>query len=243
MKRRGFTLIELLVVIAIIAILAAILFPVFAQARDKARASSCLSNTKQQALAYHMYAQDYDETTVMSYFGDWSPCCADRGGHYPWPKQLMPYVKNKGVFTCPSLSSANWDTLKDAYGIGPKYDFPSVIGYGINWRMAGVSLARADKPAETVAIAETRYYPPGHPSYNASWGWYLAHSHSREEAAPAWTDANGRPWTYGEVQTADRHQGGNNVAFMDGHSKFLRWERLAVGVNNENLGLWNGQGL
>src|SRR5919205_1440213 len=137
--RWGFTLIELLVVIAIIAILAAILFPVFAQARDKARGASCLSNTKQQALAFAMYAQDYDETTVLAYWGDWSPCCADRGGHYPWDKQLTPYMKNKAVYTCPSLPGANWDTLKGAYGPGDAYDFPSVIGYGLNPLISGKS--------------------------------------------------------------------------------------------------------
>src|SRR6266568_2256491 len=94
---RGFTLIELLVVIAIIAILAAILFPVFAQARDKARSTACLSNTKQMALAFAMYTNDYDELMVKDYYGDWSPCCAARGGHWPWMKVLIPYVKNKGV--------------------------------------------------------------------------------------------------------------------------------------------------
>src|SRR5215831_1191285 len=94
-RHRGFTLIELLVVIAIIAILAAILFPVFAQARDKARSAACLSNAKQQALAFHMYAQDYDEMTVLLYFGDWGPCYPNcpPTGHFPWNKQLLPYVK------------------------------------------------------------------------------------------------------------------------------------------------------
>src|SRR5439155_9580175 len=98
---RGFTLIELLVVIAIIAILAAILFPVFAQARDKARGAACHSNAKQQALAIHMYAQDYDETLPLIYYGEWNK--GGPKGHYPWLKVLVPYVKNKAVYTCPSL--------------------------------------------------------------------------------------------------------------------------------------------
>src|SRR5205807_7375581 len=107
-RSRGFTLIELLVVIAIIAILAAILFPVFAQARDKARSAACLSNAKQQALAIHMYAQDYDETFPMAYYGEWSTAPQPKG-HFPWLKVLMPYVKNKGVYTCPAFPSANYD--------------------------------------------------------------------------------------------------------------------------------------
>src|SRR5436305_2601500 len=87
--RRGFTLIELLVVIAIIAILAAILFPVFAQARDKARQAGCLSNLKQLALGYHMYAQDFDEKFPINRFDG-------RGPNYPlsytWKTAIQPYL-------------------------------------------------------------------------------------------------------------------------------------------------------
>src|SRR6059058_3980186 len=105
-RRRGFTLIELLVVIAIIAILAAILFPVFAQAREKARQSACLSNCKQMGTAVMMYAQDYDETLpaysftnlglnpLHSALGIWS--------NSAWVTMLMRNVKNNGVFACPS---------------------------------------------------------------------------------------------------------------------------------------------
>src|SRR5215216_157385 len=101
MRRRscGFTLIELLVVIAIIAILAAILFPVFAQAREKARAASCLSNTKQLGLAMRMYATDYDEVNVGSYSypNTWGQC-----PHLIWADLLQPYIKNLQIVACPS---------------------------------------------------------------------------------------------------------------------------------------------
>ena len=96
-KRVGFTLIELLVVIAIIAILAAILFPVFARAREKARAASCLSNVKQLALGELMYAQDFDE--YLPGYGDHG--CGARTCVY-WRQMIAAYVKNQQIFTCPS---------------------------------------------------------------------------------------------------------------------------------------------
>jgi prepilin-type N-terminal cleavage/methylation domain-containing protein len=121
--RSGFTLIELLVVIAIIAILAAILFPVFAQAREKARQTSCLSNTKQAALALLMYSQDYDELHPIglaqghNYFWywqynlpvpyDWRASAPITDGRHTaamvhWGNSTAPYVKNYGLFACPS---------------------------------------------------------------------------------------------------------------------------------------------
>jgi len=121
---RGFTLIELLVVIAIIAILAAILFPVFAQAREKARAISCLSNSKQQGLAVLMYAEDYDEG-IMPWFTEgptsapaWTPAWDQQIFPMIWTGELQPYMKNGtwgnypalggGAFACPSWNAANW---------------------------------------------------------------------------------------------------------------------------------------
>src|SRR3954447_21591077 len=93
--RHGFTLIELLAVIAIIAILAAILFPVFAQAREAARKATCLSNMKQIGIAVTMYTSDYDGMIVPSNLGV-------AGRTTSWPSLLFPYVKNEGIFVCPS---------------------------------------------------------------------------------------------------------------------------------------------
>src|SRR5215213_9848731 len=104
--RRGFTLIELLVVIAIIAILAAILFPVFAQAREKARQTSCLSNVRQIGTGYAMYLQDYDERFpphVTERTADpGTPDTAEARAPFSYKIKLQPYVKNEQVFKCPS---------------------------------------------------------------------------------------------------------------------------------------------
>src|SRR5262249_50337883 len=118
----AFTLIELLVVIAIIAILAAILFPVFAQAREAARKTSCLSNTKQLGLAIMQYVQDYDETYPMNEWNGSTIGVADndtRSGNYfslvTWMWQIMPYTKNRQIFVCPSdTNPKHWSTGYDA---------------------------------------------------------------------------------------------------------------------------------
>jgi len=105
-KQYGFTLIELLVVIAIIAILAAILFPVFARARENARKANCLSNMKQLGLAVMQYAQDYDEVLPPTYNGGSTTYTLPNGNQHTgavlWPTLLYPYVKNTGVYVCPS---------------------------------------------------------------------------------------------------------------------------------------------
>jgi prepilin-type N-terminal cleavage/methylation domain-containing protein/prepilin-type processing-associated H-X9-DG protein len=135
--RRGFTLIELLVVIAIIAILAAILFPVFAQAREKARQTSCASNVKQIALAMLMYAQDYDEKFPPQ-FGPQASL--------DWPVPLEPYVKNAQLFGCPS-GSPPWQHME----IGGVW-----IAYGFNCYYLGLKpLATVQDTAGTAMAADS----------------------------------------------------------------------------------------
>ncbi|MDX1934421.1 MAG: DUF1559 domain-containing protein [Capsulimonadales bacterium] len=150
-RRAAFTLIELLVVIAIIAILAAILFPVFAQAREKARQTSCLSNNKQYALATLMYLQDYDETFPMSAYLN-QVCVAT------FYQVVEPYVKNQQVTRCPSEDSAI--RIADLVGF-PCAGTPPFTSYVVNHALfvngfvpgiSATTLGAVNRSAETIMI-------------------------------------------------------------------------------------------
>ena len=141
---RGFTLIELLVVIAIIAILAAILFPVFAQAREKARGAACLSNVKQLGLALQMYAQDYDET-LPNHAQDTDKFLAPNAPAN-WAKGLQAYAKNTQIFSCPSAP------LAPGYKSVPPLN--SYQGNAVVLSYQGTTLARIPNPADIVFVQE-----------------------------------------------------------------------------------------
>jgi prepilin-type N-terminal cleavage/methylation domain-containing protein len=149
----AFTLIELLVVIAIIAILAAILFPVFAQAREMARATTCGSNVRQLALAVMSYAQDHDEALPMVTNYAAVATAPDR----VWMATIQPYVKNTGIFTCPSAAITRF--ASDWNGRGwLSIGYNSTTGFdptGAEAPRTVVSLARLDEPARTALFAET----------------------------------------------------------------------------------------
>jgi prepilin-type N-terminal cleavage/methylation domain-containing protein/prepilin-type processing-associated H-X9-DG protein len=210
-RRRGFTLIELLVVIAIIAILAAILFPVFAQARDKARSAACLSNCKQMALGVHMYAQDYDEK-IPAAFSEWSADYTDYKGtlnkNYPsyWYVVIQPYVKNTKVVKCPSDGDASVPT---SYA----YNYPH-MSYRLSYPNTVFTLAQIEVPSETLCFAESQAGPKQD-------AWTLNYIYCPIDWAPGTLagrgDANGM---------AFRHQGGGNIGFLDGHAKFVRKETV-----------------
>jgi prepilin-type N-terminal cleavage/methylation domain-containing protein/prepilin-type processing-associated H-X9-DG protein len=148
-NRTGFTLIELLVVIAIIAILAAILFPVFAQAREKARQISCLSNEKQLGLAFMQYVQDYDEKFPGSpYFG------------LGWAEEIYPYVKSAGVFKCPDQSGITLPYSCNGYSQPWLTDIVSYVGNSnlmntTNTQISNAAiLAQMTSPSTTVLLFE-----------------------------------------------------------------------------------------
>jgi len=255
--KKGFTLIELLVVIAIIAILAAILFPVFAQARDKARGASCLSNCKQIGLSYHMYVQDYDERVPVHCNQTGSPTGVDKyleNSCYPgWISNVLrPYEKSPDIYYCPSKNV----TDAQAWFVEPRHN-PTV-------NQADPLNPKGVNPGKGRGITYT---------YNENgWGHQVSPLAGRSEAAlqePAnlaviwdsinpWTDCwfSNRPcsiwnqrdlcWYYGKLpgmsgcagkdpKSTAWHQGGQNFVFFDGHAKFARWDNLRW-QNLENIG-------
>ncbi len=203
--RRGFTLIELLVVIAIIAILAAILFPVFAKAREKARTASCQSNLKQLATAFLMYAQDYDETTCclayrnpangqtygfpplvpgdtfFNYYGTYQ-------GWYSWVFMIYPYVKNTQLFQCPSSS---YNCYGVSYGMPANAADP--VSNGVTYFSWCHLLADFTKPAESFMFTDKQ--AGGGPQYVLSTVYYAC---------------------------GHRHNDGLNLSFVDGHVKWMK---------------------
>ncbi len=220
--RRGFTLIELLVVIAIIAILAAILFPVFARAREKARQSSCTSNLKQIGTAFMMYAQDYDEMLCDNLMG------RDHGVWTmmdSWIRCLMPYVKNNQLFKCPSAWWAS-DNVSSTAGIiqGGYGAMVQVIGYAgsLGYNSAdwggdpnldapwyGQPLAAMTAPAENILVCDATNWN----CHRGFWERTDNSSHPNPGIAAQYNHA------YYVVDS--RHNGQANVCFADGHVKSL----------------------
>ena len=150
-KKRAFTLIELLVVIAIIAILAAILFPVFAKAREKARTSSCQSNEKQMGVAITQYAQDYDEKLPGRYNG---------AEAYSWRYVIQPYLKSTQVLVCPSNTTNTYDCYDNTNPLVPtprrSYAANGHGSFQTPMRANnGAALAALDQPAQLVLVCES----------------------------------------------------------------------------------------
>ncbi len=230
MSRRllGFTLIELLVVIAIIAILAAILFPVFARAREKARQASCSSNEKQLALAILMYVQDYDGRYPSVY---------DDGNGYPagriiWADKIYPYVKNRQLFLCPS----NEGSIDPISGRWPgnlqrtRYQMPMTHVFTEGW-INTVKETRFEAPAETCMLLE---------SDNAWWQHYCARHGIWNSGGGATQMINGKECLVGTLgeRTYPWHNGGCNVAFCDGH---VKWEKISALADASRTYLWDRQ--
>lgn len=192
MKRKGFTLIELLVVIAIIAILAAILFPVFAKAREKARQTACLSNMKQIGTALEMYKQDFDQTYCGSavYYAP--------GGiqNLHWYQILIqPYTKNKQMLLCPSgyqynhdwCSPDDWD---DSNGMKFSYGYSDWVG--------NCAESAINQPANTIVLFEGNM---------EAWDW--------SQVDPSYNNGQAIWMSY-------RHNDGFNAVMCDGHAKWYK---------------------
>ncbi|MEO7718386.1 MAG: DUF1559 domain-containing protein [Capsulimonas sp.] len=241
MKRTGFTLIELLVVIAIIAILAAILFPVFAKAREKARQITCASNEKQIGLATMQYIQDYDEKFPMLHYNDGA------GQEVRWYQAVSPYIKNGqvysfngyysgagGVWRCPTATADQPGTYGAHYDLfhdGAPYGTPTTVAISV-----------IDAPSDTVMVCEK-----GMNTGNASWpqfqtwegmwtngGGTAANNYTYSDHLDALPDhdrdltpdmANNPPWdTWNQspMMPRYRHTEMSNFLFADGHVKAMR---------------------
>ncbi len=223
--RKGFTLIELLVVIAIIAILAAILFPVFAKAREKARQTSCLSNMKQIGLASQMYAQDYDERLPGSCGPriSWGPQYAGlQCGH----EQIFPYINNVQIFQCPSASyplDGNLDLDFTYWPEGMPHPFEN--SYAVNVAFRGLPMAQIQRPAEIIHWAELGIdIIAGYPEWWANRVGYTTPPGDLTTSYYPYNDMScpGRP-----------HSGGTNLVFADGHAKWLKYEVYTGVTANE----------
>jgi len=270
MKKQGFTLIELLVVIAIIAILAAILFPVFAQAREKARAISCLSNLKQIGLGQMQYVQDYDEY----YFpANYIPGPTE----YRWYQMVQPYIKNGdlrsngmsygqgGIWHCPSFPS-----VQDAnYGVS-EYVFPGWNpGSGLATGLAGpvTQDSQIDSPADTITTLEKGQNDgnASYPFFNADEYWWTGgvgnpagsyanpnhydvndngvYGANHHNCDLAYSTSNPSWGTYGSCGTMPRyrHQNTCNVIFADGHAKAMKAGQISWFKNIYVKAVWDAQ--
>jgi prepilin-type N-terminal cleavage/methylation domain-containing protein/prepilin-type processing-associated H-X9-DG protein len=221
----AFTLIELLVVIAIIAILAAILFPVFAKAREKARQASCLSNQKQIGLGLLQYLQDSDETYPRAWYGNGNGP-SDPNDRHKWMDVLQPHVKNEQVFTCPS------DSENAPYRFRSGRDYGS---YGMNaayWFANDSATAPYEQPLSALARPA-----------DTVWVLEMANVSLLNNFEIEWPNAASNPPIANGPQgfrvmrnVAERHNGVTNVLWCDGHAKAHKLEHL---TRANAAGVWH----
>ncbi len=217
---KGFTLIELLVVIAIIAILAAILFPVFARARERARQTSCLSNMRQQGTALMMYVQDYDELYPNQHNRTPESDVQYPGGALSnsmyWYMAIYPYVNNVDLFSCPSDRRGAWNGNPTS---SLRYGYSRHFAYHTS--PPPIAMGDVEYPSETVVLADTGFAPE--PPRDASPMPYVFYSR-----------------IYYRTMIYPRHNRGANMAFADGHA---RWSPIANWDAMEDLEPYNIPGV
>ena len=232
-SRHGFTLIELLVVIAIIAVLSAILFPVFAQARESARKATCLSHEKEIGTAIMMYVNDYDEMYPMGYYYELGGATAGRRDQ--WCYNIQPYVKNNAIFKCltdfiptpPASSSGYMDLTVPALSYIPNYAIMPAHDGGT------VNMASVGTPASVIIIAEKQYKIGAKTlkSYAGTSGFVPDTPNSNPYCRATVAGVKGaiaRPSdsNYKLTRVAFyRHMEGSNFIFCDGHVKYHKLEQ------------------
>ncbi len=231
-RTKGFTLIELLVVIAIIAILAAILFPVFARARENARRTSCLSNVKQIGLGAMMYVQDYDETYPRNSQCKMTGCVSAAGTLDYWDEIILPYTKSTQVFLCPSSSST----------------IPRTANYGVNpYVMVNYDAANGPLKMAGVVAAANTYMLMDYGTFRTLTSWI--DNPTSNSYLPGVGEIKGLTTATCTTVTAyqndcmsGRHFNGVNVAFADGHAKWLKSQvpyREALKTSPNQYGAFN----
>ncbi len=246
---RAFTLIELLVVIAIIAILAAILFPVFAQAREKARQTACMNNLKQIGTATMMYTQDYDECYPNH---NWPagvgthtlPDGRTFNGHVGWALVLYPYIKNQQVYTCPSDDNPNqgWNSTT-ANPVSNSWGKPFPMSYLENATMylrttGPLGLADVPFPADTYWIGDGNgAHPVGFEQWDGATP-FAASLFNRLRFSKACSGMNTGAGAvaitpnHPNPDSCARHFGGNVIVFADGHAKWEKWSQMRAAKAN-----------
>ena len=230
-RTSGFTLIELLVVIAIIALLAAILFPVFAQAREKARETTCVSNLRQIGMAVRMYVQDADETFPIFHAYNTNPP-GDAAGHLGMETKLSPYAKSRDVFRCPDDSggpvpenaphSVDYGGCSD---LGDKKDSYRDC-YGSSYRFTRGAFSTIDGVSmqNNVLCTDGSYCPPSGPVTDAQFVRPSETRLMRDEMLPWFSgqkDPNGARYGYFPDYYRQWHTNGGGFVYADGHAKFV----------------------
>jgi prepilin-type N-terminal cleavage/methylation domain-containing protein/prepilin-type processing-associated H-X9-DG protein len=227
MRRKAFTLIELLVVIAIIAILAAILFPVFAQAREKARQTTCASNLRQLGLAAMMYSQDYDQRYVPWYGDGTSQGAIATGRGLGWSSILLPYVKNEQMFSCPSDGIKRTDAKagKRSYTMNGDWYSPDQRGLSRSYTtdkgtgppLGGYSESELEQPASTIMFCDR---------------WSAGNNLYGQGVSVSASECHLHPSTgHGGL---NNHMDASNFTMADGHTKWMKrttanmWRRVKL---------------
>lgn len=256
-KYRGFTLIELLVVIAIIAILAAILFPVFASAKEAGRKSTCLSNQKQLVTALGLFAEDHKGKLPCAFFND-RDSAFGRGTPAQWKACVRPYIRTSKVFLCPSDKDAfkyksvwqNAAPSAQVYDCAASYRFNNTLvdRDSIGYPAIPFSLSSVVKSTGLILVCESQAYPspipPGTPPdqvSNLEFNQVAAYAQTLEMAQaqiyPSMRNAMSCPVPF------ERHSGGSNYGFADGHVKWMKWQETWLPSNSTaGPNYWNGFG-